>query len=484
MHVSEFLSLFNVSIRTSIGLKSQKPESRPGLQQSIIPLLAVTAITLAGCSSGGGDVHPTLAAEEKSVKVSQTLTNDLHMKCEPVQKRVLATSLHVTGQIHPEFGKEVELTARVPGRVVDILVTPGQQVSAGQTLALIDSQQIGDLEAELIESQGKLDIAKAHEEREKQIFEEQLKRPKILINAKAHFDEAKVQLDLTAREFKRMEELQNERIAAAKDYFVAQANYNKAQSVHRQAVADLQREERLFENKAMIMRDYQVSQAETRHAQKHLNTLKQRLIFLGMTPKLVEKIISTGEIEGTVPITAPLSGLVTHQDVALGEIVDPGKQAFRITDLKTVAISADISEADMANVKTGMKVTAKVTGYQSKTFTGTISYISTHVNSDTRTVPIRASLLNTDLKLKPNMYATIDMDLAPRTVLACPKSAVMKRDAHKVVYLTSGESYKQHNIEVGASNANYYEVISGLTEGDQVVSSGALLLKTEFAGGH
>ncbi len=447
-----------------------------------LAFFALVTIVLAGCS-GGGELAPVPAAAEETVKVSQALTKDLQMKSEPVQRRLISTKLHVTGQIHPEFGKEVELTARVPGRVVDILVTPGQQVTAGQVLALIDSQEISDLEAELIEADGKLDIARAHEEREKQVFEEQLKRPKTLINAMAQFDEAKVHLDFTAREFKRLEELQKERIAAAKDYFVAQASYNKAQSVYRQAYIDLQREEGLFQNKGMIKKDYQVSQAETRHAQKHLNTLRQRLTFLGMTPKMVDQIANTGEIAGTVPITAPISGLITHQDVALGEIVDPGKQAFRITDLKSVAISADIAEADMSHVKNGMKVTAKVAGYQGKTFIGTISYIGSHVNSDTRTVPIRASLLNSDLKLKPNMFATIDMDLTPRIVLACPKGAVMKRDAHKVVYIAHGESYKQHNIETGSQNAHYYEVVSGLNEGDRVVCSGALLLKTEF-GGH
>ena len=443
-----------------------------------------TMAILAGCSSAQvSRDHPPPPKQERAVPVSQSLTEELHMKAEPVKKRLLATSLHVTGQIHPEFGKEVSLTTRVTGRVVDILVTPGQHVAAGQVLALIDSQQISDLQAELIEAQSKLDIAKAHEERERQIYEEQLKRPKTLIEARARFDEAKVQLELTEREFKRIEELHKERIAAAKDFYAAQASHAKAQSVYRQATSDLQREEGLFQNKAMMKRDYQVTQAETRRSQQHLNTLHQRLILLGMTPSTVDQVIATGKIVAAVPIAAPVPGLITHQDAALGEIVEPGKQAFRITDLSTVAISADIPEVDLSHVTIGMQVKAKVTGYPDKTFTGTISYISSHVNPESRTVPIRARLLNPDMKLKASMFAETDIELPPLLVLACPKEAVQERDGRKVVYVAARQDFREHLIQVGRSNEQYYAVVSGLNEGDRVVTAGSLLLKAQLAAG-
>lgn len=438
--------------------------------------------TLTGCSNANGLPSTGSHAPPKKgvVNLSQPLQDELHIKTEVLRKQLLATSLHVPGQIHPEFGKEVSLTTRVNGRVTKILVVPGQQVKAGQVIAVIDSQQISELEAELIESKAKVNIARAQEERERQIYEEQLKRPKTLVEAKAQFDEAKVQLELTEREFKRAEELYKERIAAGKDFYKAQANHLKAQAVYRQVLSDLQREERLFKNKAMMKRDYQLAQAETGRAEQHFNTLKQRLIFLGMTPAMVNRVVLTQNIAGTVPVIAPIIGIITGQDVALGEIVDPGKQAFRISDLSTVAVSADISEVDLSYVTIGTKVRAKVSGYPDTIFAGTVSYISSHVNPETRTVSIRARLLNPDMKLKAGMFAEIDVELSPHLVLACPKSAVLERDAHKIVYLATSQGFEERRIKVGKSNEKYCEVISGLTEGDRVVTSGSLLLKAEL----
>ncbi|MBX9688836.1 MAG: efflux RND transporter periplasmic adaptor subunit [Candidatus Obscuribacterales bacterium] len=464
------------------GVSKRMHGSAVRLKYSNLIASLLCASLLASCSQKEEKSESNADQKEapNSVTVSKELSDDLKIKTEAVEKRMLATSLHVTGQIHPEFGKEISLTTRVAGRVVDILVTPGQHVKAGQVLALIDSQNVSELQAELIEAKSKLQIARAHQDREEDIYDEQLKRPKALIAAREHSTEAKVQLELTEREFKRVEQLHKEGIAAAKDYFSAQANYAKAQAAFRQASSDLQREEQLFQNKAMMKRDFQLAQAETKREEQHLNTLKQRLRFLGMTEKMLEQVLSSGKIEGTVPILAPIDGLITHQDIAMGEIVDPGKQALRISDLSTVSVTADISEVDLTHVTIGTKVRVHVTGFPGKFFDGTVSYISSHVNPDSRTVPIRSRLSNPDLKLKANMFAETDIELSPRMVLACPKSAVLERDAHKIVYLSNAGTYKEQRIITGSSNEKYYEVISGLAPGDKVVTSGTLLLKTEL----
>lgn len=449
--------------------------------------LAVTLgalVVTAACSTPAtrlGDLPA--AGKSRAIDLSQSLAEDLHIKTEEVRKQLLATNLHVTGQIHPEFGKEVSVSPRVPGRVVEILVTPGEHVAAGQNLAMLDSQQVSDLQAELIEALSQLGIAQACEERERQVYEEQLRRPKSLIEARSRFEEAKVQLELTEKELNRVEELRKAEIAAAKDLNVAQAGHDKAQTLFHQAKSDLQREQSLFQNKAMMRRDYQMAEAETRRAQQHLKTLRQRLLFLGMTAASLEQVIKTGKIVATVPIKAPVAGLITHQEIALGEMLESGKQALVVSDLSTVALSADIAEVDVSNLSIGMPVKATVTGYPDKVFTGNISYISTHVNPESRTVAIRARLKNSDLKLKASMFAETDIELSPHMVLTCPKCAVLERDARKIVYLASGHGFEEHFIKVGRANERYYEVISGLTEGDRVVTAGSLLLKTESTGG-
>lgn len=454
---------------------------------STIAVVILTALVMSGCAGTGSrqsEEKPEPTAAATSVRLSKPMGEELNIKTEAIEKRNLATTLHVTGQINPQFGKEVSLATRVTGRVVQILTSPGQNVKAGQTLAVIDSQQISDLEGELIEAQSRLNIAREVEGRERQIYEEQLKRPKAFIEAKARFDEAKVQLELTELELKRLKSLFEERIAAEKDYYTARAHFNRAEAVYRQTMSDMQREERLFQNKSMMKRDYQLAMAETNHAQQRFNTLRQRLKFMGMTDEMVNRSCVTQKIGGTIPLVAPQAGIITQQTVALGEVVDPGKQAFLITDLTNVAISAEISEVDLPHITMGMPVKAKISGYPDEVFVGTISYIDSHVHTETRTATIRATVPNPDLKLKANMFAEVDIDLSPRMVLACPRGAVLEREAKKVVYVSTRSGYEERKVKLGQTNDKFYEIISGLAEGDKVVTAGSLLLKAELTSTH
>ena len=459
---------------TDLSLKLRK------FRSNRLAFLVMVTVMLAA-SSGCRDSQQAQTSEALDRK--NDTSEHIKLESEAVKKRSLGDSLQVAGEILPEFGKEVSLTNRVTGRVVKIFVKPGQPVKKGQTLALIDSQQISDLQSQLIEANSKLDIAKAHEERERQIYNEQLKRPEALLEANERFDEAKVQLQLSKQNMERYDKLLKEGIAASKDFYASQAKYNRARSLHRQAKADMEREQGLYKNKAMLRRDLQLAQAEVRRAKQRVSTLKQRLVFLGMTADKANQIMASGRIEGTVPIIASMSGTISKQDVALGAMVDPGKEAFRISDLSTVALSAEIPGADIPSLSIGMPVVARVSGLPGRKFTGKINYIGSHIDPETRTAPIRARLSNKDAKLKASMFADTTIKLPPHMVLACPKESVQKKKGHDVVYVADEEHFIEQPVRLGRDNEKYYEVISGLEEGDRVVTNGSLLLKTEVASG-
>lgn len=450
------------------------------------------ALTLSGCGSRetaptdhNGTVEAAPAHTDPSlVKVSAEFARRIDLKTAAVSKRSLANNLHVTGQIHADVGKEIDVTARFSGRVVKVNVSLGDFVKTGQILATVDSQENSDLQAELLEAKSKLTIAQAHEERERQIYEEHLHRPPALIEARTRHDEAKVHLELTQAEFERQQGLYREKIASQKDFMNIQATLAKAKLAFRQAAADLAREERLYKNKAMLKRDLQLAQAETSRAKQHLETLKQRLRFLGMTPALVQQVLSTNEVMGVVPLLASGSGVITHHDVAPGEIIDPGKRAFTITDLSTVVVNADIPEVDLQSVHIGAPVTVTIASHPGEKFLGYVSYVSEHVSPDTRTVPIRARLDNKARKFKSNMFAEIDLKGQPKLLLSVPKTAVQERDGKKIVYVQTPQGFVERLIKVGGDTEEYYEVTSGLTEGEQVATQGSLLLKTELTYQH
>lgn len=438
-----------------------------------------------GTQEPANAVQPHAAANTPRVlKVSDTVIKKIDLRHEMVKRAPLAVPLHVTGRIEPEVGKEVDVTTRISGRVTSVLVQPGQMVNRGQILAALDSQEITDLQAELIEALSKLNIALAHEERERQIYEEQLQRPKGLITARTNFNSCAVQRDLAKSEFDRQQGLYKEKISSQRAFLEAQAALAKAEAEYEEALTDYQREERLYKNKAAMKRDYQLAQAETARERQHVKTLEQRLEFLGMDPRMGEEIIKTGHVAGIVRITAPVSGVISHHEVAVGEVIQPEKAVFRITDLNTVLVKADLPEVDLTRVRIGSKVRIKVASYPDQVFEGAINYISEHVNQETRTVAIRARLNNPGRKLKTNMFAEIDIAGEPKMLLACPKSAVQEHDGKKIVFVLTPAGYEERHITTGSESEESFEIIAGLKEGEQVATQGSLMLKTELSYGH
>lgn len=421
---------------------------------------------------------------ENFIEVNKEVANEIAIKDEVIERRNVALTLRITGQIKPEVGKEVDVNTRFNGRVINVRVTLGQQVKPGDPLATIDSREIGDLQAELIEAKSKLEIAKAHERREAQIYEEQLQRPAALIQAKSDFNQAKTRLELAESEYRRQEQLHQERIASTKDFLRSKAGFDNATAEFGEAQQSLQREERLFANRAMMRRDVDVARAESKRAEQHLNTLKQRLAFLGVPQHMLEEVIKFGKMQVLVPLISPADGIVTNIDVAVGEVISPEKVAFTVTNLSSVVVAADLPEIDLSRVRVGSLVQVKIASYPKEVFLGRINYISQVVDPETRTVKIRAKLVNLDGRLRSNMFAEIDIEGEAAEMLACPKSALQERDGNKVVYAQVPGGYQERAIKIGRESEEYVEVLSGLAPGEKVATQGSLMLKTELTYRH
>lgn len=420
-------------------------------------------------------------SKNSSVTVPDNMAGSMQFATEKVDDRVLGEDLHMTGRIRPSLGKETDVSARFSGRVLEVKVKPGEVVRPGNILALIDSHELSSLQAELIEAQSKLRIAQAQQEREKQIFEENLARPKALIEARTHFEQCKVHLELVESDYNRIEGLHKAKIAAAKDFLAAQAALAKAKLQFKEAQTQLAREEGLFKNSSLLRRDLQLAEAETLREKNHFHTLQQRLEVSGMTSEMISELLKTGKIMMTLPIRGNVNGVVTHQDVSVGELVGPDKHLFTITDLSSVVVVADLPEVESNGIKLGDIVKVRIPGIPGQTFSAKISYISDLVNAETRTVPIRASLDNKDRKFKINMFADIELRASPQTVLACPKSAIQERDGHKIVFVKEGTKFSERKVELGVDDEHYYQVLAGINKGEEVVTQGSLMLKTEMS---
>ena len=462
---------------------------RPAFLLNCVFASAISVVSLSACGTKSDSVDASHASVSvstgpKLIKVSEKVARQIDIQHEVIRNQSLTIPMHVTGKIEPDLGKEVDVTSRINGRVKEIRVAPGQEVKRGQIMALLDSQEVTELQAELIEAKSKLNIAMAHEEREKLIYNELLIRPKALIAARTHYDAQKVQKELAESEYRRQEGLYREKISAQKDYLTAKAGYATAQANFEQAKGDFEREKNMFKNKASLRKDLQLAEAETARDRQHFNTLKQRLDFLGADPAMLKDVLEKGQISGTVRIVAPEDGVVSHHDVAVGEIVHPDKSMFKITDLTTVVVKAELPEVDVSHVKVGGKVRVSFASYPHETFYATVSYISEHVNPETRTISVRAQLPNSKRKFKLQMFAEIDLEGASRDLLVVPKSAVQELDGKQIVFVKKEGGYEERNVKLGVDSEKYYEVVSGLTAGEEVATQGSLMLKTELTYKH
>src|SRR6185369_15296312 len=156
------------------------------------------------------------------------------------QRAEAAPSLHFQGTIEADFAKEVDVSPRVNGRLAEIKAEPGQEVTKGQVVAVIDSREISEIEAELMDTQAKLKSAQANQERERQLFEESVARPKSLLEAQHALRDAEVQKNLAEETFHRQEGLFKEKIIAAKDYQKAQASVEEARLAYKHHLVILQ----------------------------------------------------------------------------------------------------------------------------------------------------------------------------------------------------------------------------------------------------
>ena len=221
-----------------------------------------------------------------------------------------------------------------------------------------------------------------------------------------------------------------------------------------------------------MKKDLEIAEAEAARAAQHLDTLKQRLIFLGMDAASVNNLLQSGKISGELRIVAPVSGVISHEDVALGEVVHTDLSMFKILDLSSVVVQAEVPEVNMSFVRHGDRVLVTMPSYSDEQFEATINYVADRVNPESHSFAVSARLPNNDHRFKANMSADIFLKGPKRTILACPRTALIHRGSGFVVFLIEHKSYIDRSIKTGVEANEYVEILAGLKNHDLVVTEG------------
>jgi Cu(I)/Ag(I) efflux system membrane fusion protein len=223
---------------------------------------------------------------------------------------------------------------------------------------------------------------------------------------------------------------------------------------------------------------------------------REKLRLLGVSPEEIAQIERSRRVSERLLIRSPRQGYVIAKDILEGRHVAQGQTIYEIADLGVVWIEADIYEKDIALLRPGLEVFAAAEAFPNQRFQGRVSVVYQQINPATRTERVRFEIQNPDDKLRPGMYATVQIHVplteiepfrAPAAagrkageVLAVPGSAVIDTGEEKVVYVESEPgAFDGVAVKVGPRCGDYYPVISGLAPGDRVATAGAFLLDAE-----
>jgi cobalt-zinc-cadmium efflux system membrane fusion protein len=166
---------------------------------------------------------------------------------------------------------------------------------------------------------------------------------------------------------------------------------------------------------------------------------------------------------------------------------------FTVADLGEVWLWIDVYERQLRHVRPGDRVEARFDAWPGETFTGELAYLADELDPASRTVRARADLANPERRLKPGMFARVllsaDAEADAPPVLAVPRRAVQRQGEAAVVFVKTGElRFERRPVELGLSTDEWVEIVAGLTAGEEVVTEGAFLLKSQASadqlGGH
>ena len=218
---------------------------------------------------------------------------------------------------------------------------------------------------------------------------------------------------------------------------------------------------------------------------------KQRLKYWDISDEQVKRLEEEGNIKRTMAILAPAHGIVTEKMINEGQKIEAGEMLFKIIDHSQVWVYGEVYEYELPFVKIGQTAKIIPSYTPAEIYTAAVNHIYTHFGTvrheaegmmeESRTAKIRFELPNPEHKLKLGMYVNVELAVdAAENALTVPDSAVIDTGARQVIFVEKGDGrFEPRDVKVGAQGDGYYHIISGVKEGEKVVTSANFLIDSE-----
>jgi len=211
-----------------------------------------------------------------------------------------------------------------------------------------------------------------------------------------------------------------------------------------------------------------------------LKATRRRLKLWDISDEQIEELERTGQPKISIAFYSPSSGYVTEKRALRGMTVTTGMPLYTITDLSKVWILADIYESEIPLVRLGQEATGTINSYPGKVFPAKVVYIYPYLEGATRTLKIRLELENPDMKLKPKMFANVQIRVDLGQQLAVPEGAIIDSGSRQIAFVALGKGhFEPREVTLGPKVGREYVVLKGLKEGERVVTSATFLIDSE-----
>lgn len=217
------------------------------------------------------------------------------------------------------------------------------------------------------------------------------------------------------------------------------------------------------------------------HSEHLVRAARQRLREFDVSRSLLKRIEQSGKSERRIAMSSPSSGYVIHKTAFEGTFVKKGTNLFTLGDLDALWVLADVFESDAPWIAPGQKASVELDYQPGHIQQATVDYVYPTLDKKSRTLQVRLLLPNPNVTLKPGMFATVRIHTEPvGKALVVPTSAVIHSGERNVAFVSKGEGrFEPRDLSLGVAGDDAYQVLSGLTEGEQVVVSGQFLLDSE-----
>lgn len=375
--------------------------------------ITLLCVCLTGCAHKN-----TKTTQENVVVLTEAQEKSASLKTSIAQIKPIEILISIPAEFKTISTLASKIYAPADGKVEKVFVEQGQFVKKGQVLATIQSDFIGQIQSEFLQN---------------------------IIQIDSDIKISTSQMNVVKNAYNRENILLKEKVTSVADFESARSAYEK---------------ERANLNALYSKRSATIS------------VYKQRLALYGGDESTVGRVLSSRKIYPYIMPRANKSGILLTRFINPEEFIFANKEMFEVADLSKIWLVGNVFDADISKIKIGEQIFAEIEGI--KKISGTIVYVAPQVDLKTRALEVRAEIDNPDGIIKPNMFAQMIINTGDFHTLVVPRNAIQKfGDVNLVFVKTKEYTYVEKQVEVGEKTDVGAEILSGIKEGDEVVTDGS-----------